>query len=116
MFWGFFFQIDDISSLLNITSTLNADGKTERYYFKIESTSFSKDVKEIKLTFIVGQILRTLTIKVKGKIISLIYKIKLIICFLRKSFKTYADSVKWLFLFKITHLKRIHFENTSLSF
>lgn len=57
--------IDDISSLLNITSTLNADGKTERYYFKIESTSFSKDVKEIKLTFTVGQILRTLTIKVK---------------------------------------------------
>lgn len=64
--------MDYITSMLNMTYTLNADGKTRAYYFKIESATFPKDVKEIKLNFTTGPVSRTLTIRAKGKKISYI--------------------------------------------
>lgn len=79
------FQVEDISSMLNITSQLNTDGKTRAYYFRIEpSTSvmpISKDVKTIILSFIAGPFSRILTIRIKGKIIQ---------CFVIMCYKYYG--------------------------
>lgn len=63
-----FFQVGDITPMLNVTSRLNVDGKTRAYDFKIESTSFSKFVKAITLSLKAGPISRTLTI-ITGKMI-----------------------------------------------
>lgn len=52
-----------ISNRLIMTSQFNSDGKTRSYYIKILPLSTSKNVKAITLTFIVGPISRTLSIK-----------------------------------------------------
>lgn len=60
---SFSFQVENISNRLIMTSQFNSDGKTRSYYIKILTLSTSKNVKAITLTFIVGPISRTLSIK-----------------------------------------------------
>lgn len=55
--------VENISNRLIMTSQFNSDGKTRSYYIKILPLSTSKNVKAITLTFIVGPISRTLSIK-----------------------------------------------------
>lgn len=59
--------MENITTMLNVTFQLNADGKTRTYFFKIvpAGTSTSKEVKAITLTFTVVRLLRILVIEGK---------------------------------------------------
>lgn len=88
-----FFQMENITSMLNVSSQMNPDG-TNAYQFTIVPDSISKDVKSITLSFTVYIYLKTLTITAAGKItqcivFTLIKHIhKLNSCCLKTTFKT----------------------------